>query len=153
VSWIFLGPLLFAQLSLKNSRTANDNREDIHILISNSREEFNEVKHEIQNTAAEVRGVTSGFENLQSYQQNHLPKLNHRMETIEKLLQKLWEDQYRRNTAWLPDPGITDSPSTLAMQNSVSGKISGLSSAKLRKGSIFSSEVDRETKCFTNRSE
>lgn len=113
--------MLLAQLKLKNRRTANDNREGLHVLISNSREEFNEVRHEIQNTAAEVRGVTSRFENLQSYQQNHLPALNDRMETIEVLLRKMWKDQFRRNIEGLSDLGITGSQSTLAMQNSVSG--------------------------------
>lgn len=104
-------------------------------------EEFKEIRHEIQNTNTEVEGIRdevqqqsdiiqattsnisstleAGFKNVQSYQQNHLPALMNRIETLTEVM-KLWQDNCQRSHELLLNPELIESQRIVTMQNSVS---------------------------------
>ena len=121
-------------------------------------EEFEEARYDIHSTATEVRGIrdgvtsiqqqtdivrastssisstlVTGFENLQLFQQNHLLKLNDRVETLTELLKQSLEDQFQGNKRLLLNPEPIRSQSTAAVQKNVRAMIFRLSIANIIK--------------------
>lgn len=118
-------------------------------MISTTRtrnDEFEEVRHGIQSTAAEVGGVhdgvksiqrqtdiiqastsqisstlVTGFKNLEIHQQNHLLELNERVGTLTELIKKISQDQSSANKGLPLYSELPESQRTIAMQNFVSG--------------------------------
>lgn len=125
-------------------------------------EEFEEVRHGIQNAAAEVGeirasiqqqtniiqastfNISSTLETMQCYQQNHLPELKDLIETLPERIDKRLDLRFDE---LLLNSQLNKFQSAIAMQkNPVSRIMLGTSNAKFNQGSIFPSEVDRDTK-------
>ena len=144
MSGTLLGHHLFAWLSLKNRGSANDHSESLSILITTSHareEEFKDARHEIQNTTAEIgeirdvvtsiqqqtqfiqastsshRSTVETLENLQRYQEDHLPKLKNHIETLPEVIEELLD---RKFNELLLNAQLTGSQRIVAMPNSVS---------------------------------